>query len=506
MTSARRVGRRRARPVVLASLLVITAACGSSSTSDTTAATTTTVPALATTAGPGVTLTGAPTTAPPAATSTAPPTAPTDTTTAPTRCTEQVPSRPLGVDLMVEASLAAFRRLAATPAITLDVRPPELPGPEDATVSVQRIPGGLLVLSHVGSFPVDPMPATPTTITALDWDGTVRWVRCLAEPQVSVFVAPSGDQPDAALVGTLTFGRGGARRSAWTGLSLADGREVPEVADRFAALAVASELWAASPPGHWLLLQPEALSAGAGYALVDLVDLRVTPVEPPPVADASRVHVDVTATGDVVAWDVSPDGPVVASWRNGRWTAGSAGVDLGPRVAFVERSADPRGQLSGIDDDGAVRWTVPGRVSPGLQGTGIYVDDDTAIAQTCEPVGDGDCTHRLTAVDVATGTVRWELPGIRLLAGTPAGGVLLVSDGTIDGPDLAWQLVESRTGRAVPGQRWTDGAAFSHPCCGASEYDSTERHGAVMIVVEGRSVRVWLPADTPVTGWTRRLG
>ena len=47
--------------------------------------------------------------------------------------------------------------------------------------------------------------------------------------------------------------------------------------------------------------------------------------------------------------------------------------------------------------------------------------------------------------------------------------------------------------RAVPGQRWTDGTAFSHPCCGASEYNSTERDGAVVIVVEGRSVRIWLP-------------
>lgn len=503
MSTTRRAAHRGAW---LAAVVLVLGACGSGGGSSETSVVGTGALPGATTAPPG-TATAVATTSPAttvALTTTTTATTPTEAT--PTACAERSPTRPLVVDEGTEAALATFRPLASAPAIVLDVQPPELPIPEAAAVSVHRIPGGLLVVSRPGPYLVDPMPATPTTLTALDWDGTVRWIRCLADPYPNILVAEAADRPDAALVAATTYA-GGTMRTAWSAVSLDDGHQVPAVAERFAALQGGAALRAAGPTaGRWLLAGPEDAAAGGDLARIDLVTLVPTPVPRPPVDDPVGASLDVTTDGEVVAFDRYIGGAVLTTWRDGRWRTGAAPAALGRRVAFVPDAAGQRGRLRGIDVAGRVRWTVPDRFEPGLQATGTYVVGDTAIAQTCEPIDDSTCTHRLTAVDVGSGAVRWELPGLRLLAGMPADGLALVSEGAIDTPSLRWALVDTRTGEPVAGQAWDDPRAFSHPCCGASEYDSTERHGGVVVVVEGRSVRVWLPADVGLAGWTRRLG
>ncbi len=502
MSAARRTGRRIAWPATLALALSACSSSGGGTAGVTTVAGTT---AATTVAGTTVVTTIPPrvTTSTSVTTTTA---ATTTTTVAPSRCAARSPTRASTIDAATEAALATFRPLAASPSIVLDVQPPEYPTPADATVGVERIPGGLLVISRLGPTVVEQMPATPTTLTALDWDGTVRWVRCLAEPYPFVYLAPSTDAPDVALFGATTF-TARTMRTAWTGLSLIDGSDVPSVAERFAALDDgAATLRPATTTGRWLVLEPEDPAAGADLVLVDLVTMAATAVSTPPVDDQRRVSFSVTDDGMMMALDGSPDGAVVASWRDGRWRAGASGTGIGTRVAFVGDTGDQRGQLRGVDASGRVRWSVPGRFAPSVQATGVYPDGATALAQTCEPIGSSwDCTYRLTAVDIATGAVRWELPGLRLVAGSPADGSALVSEGDVATNALTWQLVDTATGDAVPGQRWVDPDAFSTPCCGASEYDSTRRHGGVVVVVQGRSVRVWLPADVSLAGWQRRL-
>lgn len=505
MSATRRARHLGAWPAVLA--LVVAAACGASddapsdttTTAGTAAATSAATPTATTPAPTGSSM--APTTSTGMATSGV-------TTTSggpPSGCVEREPSRPLTVDLMTEAALAGFRSLTSAPGIELVVDHPGVAPTSAVAVEVDRIPGGLLVISQPGSSATSDPNAPAAVLTAVDWDGTVRWVRCLTDGYPSAHVAPSGDRPDAVVIGTESTGSSTFRRT-WTALSLLDGRPVPAVAERFAASGEAAATGLpVSSTTRWLLLQPEPPRTDAAYVTVNLATSKPTAVPYPTDIDLRGAVAEIDDAGTVTAYAGSPQAAVVAQWRDGRWVPG-ASATIPTRVVFPFGVDGAGAELSGIEGNGRVLWSVADRRHPGLEATGVYRDGDLAMAQTCEPQPDPNrCVYRLTAVDVATGAVRWELPGLRLVAATPAGGAALVSEGDVGANMLTWRLISTTSGAPVPGQLWADADAFNRTCCGDAEFNTTSRDGAVVVVVQGRRVRVWLPDGVALPGWTSRL-
>jgi hypothetical protein len=133
-------------------------------------------------------------------------------------CAERpaITAEPAAID---EAALDAFGPLGAAPNLVIDL-PAALTGAGagDATASVLRVAGGVLVTARAGEL------AGESMVARIDADGTVRWVRCFAD---TAFVRGLSGAPLADGV-AIQFPDVGP---TWQELSLVDGALGAEVAE-----------------------------------------------------------------------------------------------------------------------------------------------------------------------------------------------------------------------------------------------------------------------------------
>jgi hypothetical protein len=116
------------------------------------------------------------------------------------------------------------------------------------------------------------------------------------------------------------------------------------------------------------------------------------------------------------------------------------------------------------------------------------------LANVCRDAdASGGCvTGALVALDLATGDLRWELPGFRAL-GTFGDGSAIVGDEFVAGGESpSFVMIDLDTGAAVPGQEWAPGT-FVNGCCGEGDFVHVGRDGGVVWAVDYRTIRVYYP-------------
>jgi hypothetical protein len=193
---------------------------------------------------------------------------------------------------------------------------------------------------------------------------------------------------------------------------------------------------------------------------------------------------------------------VVALWHDGTWsrepTLLARAVGVLPGFACAD---NPTAMVvRGVDALGDVRWTDSDLTHPGADDVGWYLDGDVAVGSVCSRRIDDECDRfEFVGLDPATGEIRWTQPGLRLVAGDPADGHVLVSaesTGDVLEPP-GWVLLDDRTGREVPGQSWDDPELFTlYPSREVSGFNRTVRAGGLVLVVQGDQLQVWYPKAT----------
>ncbi len=473
-------------------IIVVAAGCGSTARRTEPITTTSTTSALPTTVAASTTTTAPTTTVAP--------------TTALLGCREVGPVGAPPPPPYGEAAIDSFGPLEPAPSLTINVGSGERTG--ELVASARRIEGGLLVTAAPSPYAPD-VPAGRLRVAAIDHDGTVRWSRCLdGDREIEAVVASPEQRPANALV-MLPVPVDQEWRYRWVQLSLTTGVEqstfaaalhsVGGDADGMARLAVAD-----ATDRYALLVDvvPRLGSASTYQRIVrfDLVaDVAVdiaVPTElrnPTPGPCGRQPQLSLSDSGDVIVTNQA----VLARWHDGTWSRDPATLAtvVGVRPSFACTEGAAAAVLRGVDALGAVRWTDPDLTDPRAEGTGFYLNGAVAVGQVCfHRTGDGCDGFQLVGLDPTTGEVRWSQPGLRLLAGDPADGYVLTQAGDASGGSQpGWVLLDDRTGRSVPGQSWDDPTAFSHPCCGESELESTVRAGGLVLVGEGEQVRAWYP-------------
>ncbi|HEX2784158.1 MAG TPA: hypothetical protein VHN36_11265 [Ilumatobacteraceae bacterium] len=392
-------------------------------------------------------------------------------------------------------------------------------------VRATRIEGGVLVsASRSPTRPSDPNDRL--SVAAVNHDGTTRWSRCLdGNSEIQTAVAAPKYHPANALMVVLTANQP-SLRSRIVQLSLATGAEQPIFAAAMSAVGVDADelarLGVADVTDRFALLVDNVAMLGGTYQLMvryDLVaDVAVDVGVPTELSKAEPARAcsggpqpSLLASGDVIVADTTTDvvsraaasidpGPVVARWHNGAWSrepavlAGAVGV----RPAFSCDDNLAARVLQGVDAVGKARWTDRQFTHPGADDIGWYLDGDVAVGQVCSRrSGDACDAAKLVGIDPATGAVRWTQPGLRLVAGDPGDGYVLAwaePTGDVLEPP-GWVLLDDRTGREVPGQRWDDPELFTlYPSREAAGFNRTVRAGGLVLVIKDDQVRVWYPS------------
>ncbi|MFN8023782.1 MAG: hypothetical protein U0Q03_19785 [Acidimicrobiales bacterium] len=390
-----------------------------------------------------------------------------------------------------EAALDRFGPIGVTPAVEIAV-PYDLADQPSQTWA-QRVPGGMLLrISSRQAF--GPLPGS--MLMVLDFDGVVRWTRCLSG-YVQTIVAPASAGPDAVV---LTSSSGRFPSDAETVfLSLADGTEVGTLDDALAAsdLPDVEVGWTVDPSGDGVAAVRPDTAPGEPIpadtvGLLDLVDLTIDAIPLP------RDHsVVVSEDGRVEAWPNDAQAGGMLLFVDGRWrdtdeTPGQhsepAGFDYG---AYPEPTA-----LAGFDEDGNVTWRRDDITIPVGEGVYSAVTDGVVIAVYCAtPVADIDarCDDlRSGGFSVETGETLWLDKG-----GFPTAfgdGAALVT-GASHGHD--WVMIDVHTGELIRDDEVWDGNStlFGEECCGGDDFLRVDQFGGVLYTVADQYVRVWLPAD-----------
>jgi hypothetical protein len=408
------------------------------------------------------------------------------------------PFGPLGPGPSLTVELPMLRRLEGS----FNGEPGGLVRPHVTTVAVA---GGVVVIADG----IDEGRVAQALVALVGTGGEVGWIRCVP----GLVAAWHGGRSLLVRTGDPLVGI--PHRWAWW--SLADGTELEPLEMPDPSFFEIEPPGGAGPfevdqLGRWLLLLRRDRSSGAvdRLARVDLVEQRVEQI-------ALSADVATAAASGRTAAEMLPDGAVlqVASvgvpahvWRNGSWLDDPASMKVVPThvefdVSDVSEVSDGGPSLVGVNDAGGIVWERPDLGTPGLEGSGIWIDGQTAIVHACvvrDP--NGECTrHDLLGVDIATGATRWAQQGFRLVAGGPADGAVLVStarDGTaIDGFD-GWKMIDVLTAATVPNQNWLGPDTFAVGCCGDGLYRHTTRTGGVVVVANSPLVHVWLPEAASV--------
>jgi hypothetical protein len=462
----------------------------------------------------------APTTAP----TTVPPTTASPTTTAPSTSTT-VPSLAAGfVPYCRESSstpatggdptpddpsMSTLGPIGATPSLHITLpkgRATTGADLADPSVGTRKIPGGVLLSigpSSMGGF-------TASILTAVNDDGTVRWVRCFDRDQV-FYVAPTSSSPRVVLVG---FRSADLDSMDWQTFMLADGTPGASLMEYATKDGVSPgrslQGTIVSSNGNAVVLGPTASStftADDVLLRLDLPMLGMTSIPVPAAVVGQPVGnwpFDLGANDELLY--VTGNERVVAQvFHNGAWVdaAGHSSVVTAARPPYGDWAyANNRGgqmPLAGFDAFGKQRWIRPDIVHTGTEGGITVTVGDTVLAASCRSwdMNKGCVGPMLAAVDVRTGKDRWQLPGW-VAIGPTGNGVALVelgtmkADGTLtEGP---WQMIDVATGKQLDGQQWDSAVhSFGTGCCGESEYRHTSADGGVVVAVNGVDVNVWFP-------------
>jgi hypothetical protein len=458
--------------LVLAGVALIGAGCGGSSSSS--SSTTSIVTTTSTTTAASTTSSAAATTSTSAAT--------TSTTAAP------------------KTDLGTFGPLGANPAVTITLpMRGELPSRSIAA----PIEGGLLVAVTGDAESHD---SNPSTLAAVGFDGTKRWVRSVDSQVFGVWAAPASSHVTTVLV---ALDRNGDFE--YHVVSDASGQDVASTPTDLGALTSFVPL-AFSPNRLLLGRTPQGGSIPDALRLYDLATNSVEPVELPS---------DVLS-GTQYAWfgfddkgepTVSPDYQRVrAIYRNGSWVDDPSTVNAAVPPTADFTSDDQT--LIGHQATGSMIWPDPQFTSPGYENSPLVADGDITIAALCTHSDNGICTAiELDGINTDTGDVVWTLPGFRML-GAVGNGYALINDSPALDPDPnktatltpGWILIDTRTGKQVSDdQHWSDSSFFVQGCC--DDYSSwVERFGGVVVAQNTDVLRVWLPrAATPASEHTVSL-
>jgi hypothetical protein len=437
--------------------------------------------------------------------------APTSTTLlAGSGCREVGPSAGAPSGSYTDAALDHFGPLEPAPSLVVNAGQPEA---TPLVLRADRIEGGVLVTAR---RPNDAVTAWSgrLPVAAVNHDGTIRWSRCLdVDHEIEAVVAAPEHRPANALM-QIPFLVGDQYSHRWVQLSLATGAEQPTFAAALQSIGVEADgvarLALAGVTDRYALLVdtvPGVGSTGQDQRIVryDLAaDVAVDVAVPTEVQNPSsepgamRPLLSLVSSGDVIVINGPTDagGAVLARWQDGAWSRDPATLAtvIGVHPTFSFESGTVPGELRGVDALGTVHWSDPQLTSAGTEGSGFSPDGPVTVAQVCAHLAGSGCDdYELVGLDTATGEVRWSQPGLRLVAGDPADGYVLVQTSDLMSGSPGWVLLEDGTGRAVPGQSWDDPKAFSHPCCSESELNATVRAGGVVLVTEGSQLRVWYP-------------
>ena len=416
-----------------------------------------------------------------------------------------------------EGALDTFGPLAAEPVLRVTLplgRSKELPDLQAPGVSAARMPGGVLlsvVASSYGNF-------DGSILTAVDADGESRWVRCFADRIDGMFVAPAASAPTTALVAFAISRNNALPVAGWRIVSLDDGAVVGELSDLFAAQGVDPTIpggvfpLAASRDGV-VFGPPDATVIDTTRDHLVRLDLHTWSVEVLPFPEPSaggelfRQRFQFADSGDLV---LMGDGlfhaarSVVSAFHGGHWTQAPATLrpTYGTRVDF---GSDGKG-LVGFDSLGQQLWRDDNVSDPRLEGFRLASSGPVTVVSGCFATPDpNECVDRsLAGVDTETGTILWQLPGLRHVSAVGDGYALITGpattnvDGTVNvGP---WMLIDTSTGAMVDStQRWLDPNTFRQECCGDSEFIWVSHDGGVVTTVNSEHVAIWYPKSVGLT-------
>ena len=155
------------------------------------------------------------------------------------------------------------------------------------------------------------------------------------------------------------------------------------------------------------------------------------------------------------------------------------------RSPNLPSTPDDRLPVVAVDHDGTIRWSrcLDGNrelqtvVAAPAHRPSLSISGDVLVSELTSDVVSG------AVESIGTGAVvaRWH-------------------DGTWSSETLeppGWVLLDDRTGREVPGQRWDDPELFTlYPSREVSGFNRTARAGGLVIVVKGDQVEVWYPKGT----------
>jgi hypothetical protein len=424
-----------------------------------------------------------------------------------------------------ETAFDRFGPLDPAPALTIEFGHDRISDP--IVLRATRVEGGVLVsASRSPNLPSRPDDRLP--VVAIDHDGTVRWSRCLeGSREIQTVVAAPEFRPATALVVVLTANHPEYEYRI-VQLSLATGVEQPTFAAAMRSLGFLADdlvgLGVADVTDRYVLFVDNVAVPGATYERIvryDLVaDVAIDVGVPAELAQnqtigpcSGALQPSLSGSGNVIVSNLTTDvlsvapepnatGPVVALWHDGTWsrepTLLARAVGVLPGFACAD---NPTAMVvRGVDALGDVRWTDSDLTHPGADDVGWYLDGDVAVGSVCSRRIDDECDRfEFVGLDPATGEIRWTQPGLRLVAGDPADGHVLVSaesTGDVLEPP-GWVLLDDRTGREVPGQSWDDPELFTlYPSREVSGFNRTVRAGGLVLVVQGDQLQVWYPKAT----------
>ena len=430
-------------------------------------------------------------------------------------CVESTNDRP-HYHFADEAALDTFGPLATEPALRLTLpvgRSTEVPELQAPGVSVRRIPGGALlsvVASSYGHF-------DGATLAAVDADGESRWVRCFPDRIDGMFVAPAASAPTTALIAFAISQDNAVPVSGWRIVSLEDGAIVGELSDLLAAQGVdptmpISVFPLATSHDSVVFGPPSETVVDAARDHLVRMDLHTSKVEVLPFPEQSaggelfRQRFEFADSGDLV---LMGDGlfeaanSVVTAYHGGRWTQAPAVLrrTYGTRVDFA---SDGRG-LIGFDALGQQLWRNDDVSDSRLEGFRLAGSGPVTVISGCfsSPAPDECAERSLGGVETGTGTILWQLPGLRQVAAVGDGFALISQAIALaygDGKQGPWMLIDTSTGELVDStQQWLEPDTFRQECCGGGEYVWVAHDGGVVIAVNGEHVAVWYPAAQGLT-------
>lgn len=416
-----------------------------------------------------------------------------------------------------EAALDTFGPLAGEPALRVTLplgRSNEAPELQAPGVSAARIPGGVLLAvgaSSYGDF-------DGAILSAVDADGESHWVRCFDDRIYSTSVAPASSAPTKALVGFGVSQNNAPPVVDWRIVSLDDGAVVGELSDLFAAQGVDPALQSIDFP---IAVSPTSIVFGPlGGTIIDTtrdhllrVDLQTWSAEVVPLPEQSaggeffRQRFQYADSGDLV---LMGDGlfqdadSVVTAYHGGQWTQDKATL----RGAYGIRAdfGAPGEGLVGFDALGQELWRDDNVSPTGNEGFRLATSGAVTVISGClSPPGPNGCVeYSLVGIETETGTILWQIPGLRGVSAIGDGFALITgpetitADGTTNqGP---WMLIDTSTGEMVDStQQWLAPETFRQECCGGGEFVWVGRDGGVVTAVNGEHLAIWYPATAGLT-------